>query len=200
MISFIVLFVAGILQYRTFLPGTHRIVEFADLDNDKQEETYILSLGGLEIYQGQKKIWITPKDWWVDGFVLADSNNDGNKDINLSVWKPGNYGGSKPFWVTNNDPSVKNHLFVFDLVGGEVQSVWQSSNLGRPNCQFDILDIDDDGENELVVIEGEYSYGRECEGRHMAVWKWDEWGFFNGWRSKEGRYDDLTKIQGLELD
>ena len=165
--------------------------EDADLDDNLIKETYILEDGQLKITENSKILWQSPSDWWIDDFVLADSNNDGVTDINLSVWKPGDFGPSKPFWIKENDMSIKNHFFVFDLVRGVMNPIWQSSNLAVPNCGFTFADIDGDGKDDLVTIEGDYSQKFECKGNYVAVWKWNGWGFSNEWRSEQGNFSNL---------
>jgi poly-gamma-glutamate synthesis protein (capsule biosynthesis protein) len=165
--------------------------EHADLDNNLIKETYILENGRLTISENSKMVWQSPNEWWIDNFVLADSNNDGITDINLSLWKAGSFGSSKPFWVKENDMSVKNHFFVLDFVNGSIKQVWGSSNLGEPNCEFQIADVDNDGKNDLVVIEGDYSQKPDCNGNYIAVWKWNDWGFSNEWWSQKGNFSNL---------
>lgn len=165
--------------------------ERADLDKDTKQEEYVLENGLLKIVQGNKIVWESPSEWWIDDFVLADSNNDGITDANLFVWKSGDYGSSKPFWVKENDMSIKNHFFVFDFVNGTMKPIWQSSNLDTPNCEFKVTDVDSDGKNDLVVIEGDYSQKPICTGNYVAVWKWNDWGFSNEWRSDEGKFSNL---------
>ena len=172
--------------------------EEADLDNNSIFENYNLENGRLTISEDGKTIWQSEDGWWVDDFVLADSNNDGVVDINLSLWRSGDFGTSKPFWVEDNDMSVKNHFFVLDFSGGVVKQVWGSSNLVNPICEFKIADIDNDGKNELILVEGDYLLWPKCLGNYVAVWKWNEWGFFNEWRSEEGEFINLEieKIEG----
>ena len=165
--------------------------EQADLNNNSIIENYNLEGGQLTIRENEKAVWQSPDDWWIDNFVLADSNNDGILDINLSLWKSGNFGSSKPFWVEENDMSVKNHFFVLDFIDNAVKQIWGSSNLTEPNCEFKIADIDNDSKNELVVIEGDYLQKPECNGNFVAVWKWNGWGFSNEWRSDRGNYSNL---------
>ncbi|KKU10269.1 MAG: Capsule synthesis protein, CapA [Parcubacteria group bacterium GW2011_GWA1_45_7] len=112
--------------------------EQEDLDNDSFPENYDWENGKLTITENEKMIWQSPSNWWIDDFVLADSNNDGIVDINLSLWKSGSFGTSKPFWVKENDMSVKNHFFVLDFSDGSIKQVWGSSNLVEPNCEFKI--------------------------------------------------------------
>jgi len=109
----------------------------------------------------------------------------------MSLWKSGDFGTSKPFWIKENDMSVKNHFFVYDLVNGKIKPVWGSSNLTAPNCEFKIADVNGDGENELIALEGDYADKPLCKGNYVAVWKWNGWGFSNEWRSKKGNFSNL---------
>jgi poly-gamma-glutamate synthesis protein (capsule biosynthesis protein) len=165
--------------------------ETADLDNDAVLENYSLKNGLLTITENSIIVWQSSADWWIDNFILADADNNGVLDINLSLWKAGNFGPSQPFWVKENDMSVKNHFFIFDFVGNTMKQVWGSSNLSEPNCEFQIADIDNDGKNDLVVIEGDYSHESKCYGNYVGVWKWNGWGFCNEWRSEKGIFANL---------
>lgn len=160
-------------------------------DLDKIQEAYILEDGRLNITENANLVWRSPVDWWIDNFILADANNDGVLDISLSVWKAGNFGASKPFWLEKNDLSVKNHFFVFDLVNGAIKPIWQSSNLSAPNREFTFADVRGGGKNDLIVIEGDYSRESEREGNYVAVWYWNGWGFANEWRSEQGNFSNL---------
>ncbi|MEK7623283.1 MAG: CapA family protein [Patescibacteria group bacterium] len=149
-----------------------------DLNHNAIPEAYAIQTGRFILTEEERILWSTPETWWVDDVVFADSTNDGIIDINLSVWKAGNFGSSKPFWVDENDKTIKNHFFIFNVMeDGQVRPVWQSSNLEAPNCTLAITDYDGDGDNELLSVEG--SYGRRCEieeGR-LSVWEWNGWGF-----------------------
>ena len=164
--------------------------EKRDLNNNLFFETYELKNGKLTIEENKKNIWESSDNWWIDDFNFNDSNNDGIVDINLSLWKPGNFGKSKPFWVEENDMSIKNHFFILNLIGNSIKEVWGSSNLSNPNCEFKFGDIDNDKENELIVVEGDY-LEEKCNGNFIAVWKWNGWGFSNEWRSEKGNFSNL---------
>lgn len=143
-----------------------------DLDQDGNYEDYSLDEGRLMVEVSGQSIWESPGNWWVSDFALGDSTGDGNHNLNISVWKEGSFGNSKPFWVTGEDNSYKNHLFIYKLVNGSFKPVWQSSNLDQPNHKISL--VDDDGKNLLVVIEGEYDNPRV---RRVSVWAWNGWGF-----------------------
>ena len=172
---------------------------YDDLDGDSVPEEYSLKDGCLSIAAGSATVWESPLSWWIDDFVLADSNNDGVTDINLSLWKAGDYGKHMPFWVKENDMSIKNHFFILDYSKGRVRHVWCSSNLSQPNCEFQFADINNDLKKELIVIEGNYSQvegdyspASGNRGLYIAVWSWNGWGFSNEWRSEKGNYMNLT--------
>ena len=154
----------------------------ADLNHNDINEEYGILLGVLTIREGERVLWTSPRTWWIDSVVIGDTTRDGIADINLSVWKSGNFGPSKPFWVHDNDMSIKNHLFVMDLVADHITPIWQSSNLEVPNCALRIQKNDRDGTNDLTAIEGSYADAPECIGRHTALWQWNGWGFSNAWR------------------
>ena len=164
----------------------------ADVNKDGRPERYELREGVVSVYEDKQRIWRTPETWWVDDFALADANGDGSIDINMSLWKAGSFGTTKPFWVRENDWSIRNHFFVFGFREGRLRPVWQSSKLDAPNREFLFDDVDGDGRQELVVVEGEYAGKDRSSGKYVAVWRWDEWGFFNEWRSEAGRYRNLT--------
>jgi len=145
-------------------------------------QDFVLNNGEAKIFSEDKVIWESPTDWYVSQIVKAPSLNDGRNLINMSVWKPGNYGNSMPIWETDNDPSVKNHLFVYEIKNNELTPVWQSSNLPVPNCKINFYDIENDGKYELVAYEGKYENNYDCTTSHVAVFRWNQWGFYNEWR------------------
>lgn len=145
-----------------------------DLDGDGIVENYHLLDGRLTITEDPRILWESPGEWWVEDFFAGDSTNDGILNLNLLVWKQGSFGKSKPFWVKNDDSSVKNHLFIFKMVDGTLKPVWQSSNLDRPNQEASLVDLNKDGKNELLVIEGSYT---DPHARRITIWQWNGWGF-----------------------
>lgn len=163
----------------------------ADLDGDLIPEDYNLENGRLTITENGENIWQSPKSWWIDDFVLADSNNDEIVDINLSLWKLDNFMTSKSLGDKEDGIKIRNYFFIFDFDNNSIKKIWGSSSLAEPNCEFEIADIDNDGKNDLVVVEGDYSQKTECNGNYIALWKWNGEGFSNEWRSEKGDFNNL---------
>lgn len=157
-------------------PEEYRMIQCLqyDLDGDGKPEEYILKDGYLTIKEGTNIVWQSPADWWVDCFFIGDATNSGNSELNLSVWKEGSFGPFKPFWIEEEDTSVKNHLFIFKFENNKFKPVWQSSNLDCPIRHAALIDLNGDGETELVVKEGIYTDPQRCK---ITLWKWNGWGF-----------------------
>ena len=154
-----------------------------DLNADGHQETYTLRDGRLTVTDThQALLWQSPEDWWIDDFYTGDITNDGRENLCLSVWREGSYGPYQPFWVESNDTLVRNHLFVYHMEPAgdhapakpSLKAVWQSSHLARPNHQAFIAEIDGDGVNHLVVVQGDYE---DPQAGEIAFWKWNGWGF-----------------------
>lgn len=163
----------------------------ADLDGDRRGEQYRLRDGRLTVYQDRTTLWRSPADWWVQDMFIADVDGNRTQELILSAWKPGNYGSSRPFWVTEDDDRVRHHVFVYELRNGTPQPLWQSSNLPRPNCEMAFADLDGDGVDELIALEGDYTDDASCTATTVSIWKWENWGFYNQWKSEPGTYWDL---------
>lgn len=186
-------------QDRWYFPITPRAngnlvkSQVADFTRDDKPENYQLRAGRLTATQDDQVIWQSPEDWWVEDFVIGDTNHDGQAELNIALWRSGNYGPSKPFWVEENDNSVRQHLFVIKYDNGEFRPLWGSSNLEQPNCLIALKDVDSDGYQELIVAEGDYEDMPFCTPQKIAVWRWNNWGFANEWRSSDLK-DWFTKI------
>jgi len=157
-------------------PGKYRLIKkrVFDLDRDNTQETFFLQGGRLIVKINTRTVWKSPSNWWVEDFFLGDSNNDGISNLNLLVWKKGSFGPCQPFWEQDRDNTVKSHLFIFKLERGVFKPVWQSSNLDRPAYRGILKDVNEDGKNELTIIEGSYTDPNLI---NHTLWKWNGWGF-----------------------
>lgn len=147
----------------------------------------------LYIIQNDKIIWKLRKDWSIADFEIGDFDNDKNDELAIVLWRVGDHG--KPFdgQETKRGYKSSNHMFIFDFSDGEVRTNWGSSTIDLPIVDFDIADIDNDGNNELVVLQGTYKDFDENQlaGKTISIWEWNAEGFSNEFRSEKLEIEDM---------
>jgi len=169
------------------------VSRYFDFYNNGQELEIELERGEVTILQRSHEIFKSDPSFDVNEFLIGDFDNDGSDDLAVYLWKHGNYGEALPFWEDENDNSYKFHLFLYSFVNGEMKSKWNSSNLPYINTKTILADLNGDGKNEIIVLERPYKWGEEgFQGETVAVWEWNEWGFWLEWRSNKGKYNDFS--------
>ena len=108
---------------------------------------------------------------------IGDVNGDGVKEIALCVYK-----------TTYFHPVMAKRPFFYDLVNGELKPVWLGSRLSHPFLDYILVDIDDDGEDELISID-------VLENNHYSLYayKWKGFGF-----TVYARSDKFKRIGSLQ--
>ncbi|NLC96650.1 MAG: hypothetical protein GX675_03670 [Erysipelotrichaceae bacterium] len=143
-----------------------------------EDYTYILENGILSFLDlDGKEIWRSDPYWFIDDFQLFDINGDGRIDCLFSLWKSYSFykGVDK-----NDDPSVKNHLFLYTIIEGHAKSLWGSSNLPRPIYSFQIIEGTPNPVSTgaiLKTIEGEYTKDYSKTEEIALTYTWQGWGF-----------------------
>ena len=111
-------------------------------------------------------IWSSPKKIKVQKALSCDIDNDGTEELILLCWKIGRFGNHKPFWVTEDEDTWSQHLFVYEYVAGQVRPKWMSSYLGQ-----DVADMKSNGKEAPYIR----LWVQEPDGA-MSSWFWDSWG------------------------
>lgn len=155
-----------------------------DLDQDGRPEYYYLGGGHLSVNLENRILWESPSNWGVYDCIGEDANNDGQKELILLLWKAGSYGKDKPFWYHGFDEGLSNHLFVYKLVNDRLKPLWCSSALPRPIHSLQVVDINEDGKNELVISEGYYGCLLDEKAPFKTppsqlIMRWQGWGFYS---------------------
>lgn len=164
-------------EYRAFVK-TKALSHAAGRTEIAEDHQYVLDNGALSFFDlDGTLIWRSDPYWFVDDFRLFDVDGDGNIDCLFSLWK--SYRFYKGY-DENDDPSVKNHLFLYTIRGEYAKALWASSNLPRPIYSFEI------GEGTptpvstgavLQTIEGEYTPDYSKSAEQEFLYSWQGWGF-----------------------
>jgi heat shock protein HslJ len=141
------------------------------------------------IHQSGEVVWRSPATWRVADLALGDPNEDGRGELLLALWKPG-LDGLEPA-DPGKERTLRSRPFIVGYRGGEYRTLWGGSAVADPIHEVELGDIDGDGAQELIVLEGD-----DHRQRTVSVWRWHGWGFSLIWRSHPGQYWDLTLHEG----
>jgi hypothetical protein len=149
-----------------------------------------------------------PPFWHVLNALQADLTHDGVPECALLVWRPWE---DWPImrWSDTPSPIAANrdahgdsaHIILIEPTADSgrrpYREIWAGSALAVPIVQIAAGDVNGDGLDELVALEGDYTSGRYGPARHVAVWRWNGFGFTLDWR---GPREHLVALALADLD
>jgi hypothetical protein len=156
----------------------------ADFEGNGQTERLSLSSGRATILSHGEAVWVSPGGWQVIQAEITDLNHDGIPEAALLVWRP-----FQPWPVDRWLPSggriasfhdasgYSCHIILIGWVRGSYQEVWAGSALAEPVRAFAVADLNGDGIQELVTLEGTYNDPRSAPAGMLKVWEWNSFGF-----------------------
>jgi hypothetical protein len=146
----------------------------------------------------------TPPDWEVTGAALADVTGDGAAEWVLLLWRPWRdwpiqrwSSLPSPIAGAHDAAGMSCHLALLDPADG--REIWVGSALPAPLSALAVGDVDGDGTDEVVTLEGRYPAGRTAPATHVDVWAWNGFGFTLRARSPVGTWRQLALAQNPVL-
>jgi hypothetical protein len=137
-----------------------------------------------------------PPAWRVAASILADVTGDGAREWALLVWRPWRdwpiqrwSALPSPIADFHDAAGESCHLILLDPRDG--REIWAGSALPAPLLALAVGDVDGDGRNEVVTLEGDYAAGRDAPAARVDVWRWNGFGFTMVWRSPPGVFRQL---------
>ena len=137
--------------------------------------------------RGWQLVFNSPPAWRVLQFAFGDADEDGRPELIFSLWK--NTG-------QDDQGQDRSHPFVYGWRRGAFRPVWAGSALADPIREFALADFKGNGQNELVVLEGNYADHQDAPARYATAWAWNGWGYELLFRSPPGRYSSLDYVPG----
>lgn len=137
-----------------------------------------------------------PADWRITASVLADVTGDSVSEWALVVWRPWRdwpiqrwSSVPSPIVAFHDAAGQSCHLILLDPSNG--REIWAGSALPAPLMALAAGDVDGDGRNEVVTLEGDYATGRACRTTRVDIWRWNGFGFTLEFRSPPGDFCQL---------
>ncbi len=118
--------------------------------------------------------------WRFTRMAVGDPNDDGRTELLLLLEQPDATG------VFHTQP------YLLGWRGGRYRIIWGGSATPQPIREFALADLEGDGRNELVVLEGHAAADQPATS--LSVWRWHGWGFQLEWRSAPGCWQQLALL------
>ncbi len=156
----------------------------AALDSTPGLETLELMNGRLSIISNHEITWQSPETWQVVQAEFTDLNQDGAFEVSILTWRP-----FQPWPVDEFLPhggriddfhdgtGFSCHLILIGWIGSGYGELWAGSALADPLLAFSAADLNGDEKQELITLEGHYTYHGSSPARSLKVWDWNGFGF-----------------------
>jgi hypothetical protein len=154
----------------------------SDLNSDGVNEQVIWHGSGISIAKGSDALWTSPPEWKIRAAQITDLNQDDRPELTLLVWRPFApwpvdavlpHGGRLAGFHDSQNQS--SHIILIGWAGGGFRELWAGSALAEPLLSFYAADWNGDGRQELMAVETEYDH--PSQGRALAMWEWNGFGF-----------------------
>jgi hypothetical protein len=121
--------------------------------------------------------WQTHATWKVTEVISADLNRDGKNELVMVVWRAHKVWPIDTFLPSggriadfHDSHGLSCHLILLGWDGSKYRELWAGSSLVAPVFNIRAEDLDGDGNQELIAIEGQYDI--EQKSGDLTVWDW----------------------------
>lgn len=174
----------------------------ADMNFDGVSESLLLDRNRLSIISGTTTVWHSEASWIVTQASLGDLNMDNIPEAGLLVWrafKPWPVDEILPFGgrIDTFHDGIGNscHIILIGWKRDGYGEIWAGSALANPVTTFAPVDLNGDGDQELITMEGQYAAKGSTPAQDLKVWEWNGFGF-TVVSSIGGSFSSLVLVRG----
>ena len=135
-----------------------------DLDADGVPAWVYWEGDRVRVERAGETVWESEPEWRVVDVAVGDCTNDYRQEVLMALWKDDAAG------------VPRSHPFIMGHRHGRYDLIWGGSAVVDPLRELALGDVDGDGRNELVVLEGWYGDPEGTPARFVTVWRWHGWG------------------------
>lgn len=127
-----------------------------------EPEQIVLKRRTVTVFDRGEAVWQSDREIRVQDVLWGDIDHDGANELMLLCWKQGRYGDSRPFWVTEDEKTWSQHIYLYDWTDGEIRPIWMASDIG-----MDVVRWSFDETARLVLTDRSGA---------QSAWDWISWG------------------------
>ncbi len=116
----------------------------------------------------EKELWKSADYLKVQDVFVTDIDGNGDMEMIALLWKRGRFGIHRPFWITEDEKSFSQHIFIYDISKeGLVSEKWFASDIGPVVNRMKQMERNP----EIFLTE-------EASG-NCSLWRWESFGLKN---------------------
>lgn len=127
-----------------------------------EPEQIVLERWTVTVFDQGEAVWQSDRAVRVQDVCWGDIDHDGAKELMLLCWRRGRYGTSRPFWVTEDETTWSQHIYLYDWTGETIRPIWMASDIGMEAAGWAF-----DEEKRLTITE---------RSGNRSTWDWVSWG------------------------
>lgn len=155
-----------------------------DLDGNGVPENIVINNDQAFLISNGQYVWESPSDWQVLQTLISDLDQDDKPEITLLIRRPFHpwpvdqwlpFGGRIEDFQDSSGMSC--HIIMIGWKDERYKEIWAGSSLSQPALSIAAADLDQDGQIELITMEGVYDERSVFPGKTLKLWEWNGFGF-----------------------
>ncbi len=133
------------------------------------QKTLLLSGKELTLTAADGRILYKSDDGYkVQDAFVTDLDGDGDEELIALLWKRGRFGPARPYWITSDEKSYSQHIFIYDInKDGTVTQKWCASDIGPLVVRMKVME-----KNSAFLL-------TEDVNDKACLWSWQSFGLKN---------------------